>query len=235
MVDPKNLITSVYVDPGLFPRLSLGEMDLLIRQARKADLLARLYVLADQQNLLADIPETVVKHLASAYTVATRHAELVKFEFGGIHQAISQLNIPLVVLKGAAYLLADLPAAKGRIFVDIDIMVPKDAISRVETALQGKGWISSSLDNYDQKYYRKWMHEIPPLQHTKRQTTLDVHHAILPVTARLKPSSEKLFQSAIALNNFDKAHIALGGHLLHNTLKGYVLVIKCSHRALLYR
>jgi hypothetical protein len=37
------------------------------------------------------------------------------------------------------------------------------------------------------------MHELPPLQHAKRLTVLDVHHAILPPTARLKPDSAKLW------------------------------------------
>jgi hypothetical protein len=40
------------------------------------------------------------------------------------------------------------------------------------------------------------MHEIPPLRHHTRQTVLDVHHAILPKTARLKPDSAKLLAAS---------------------------------------
>jgi hypothetical protein len=40
------------------------------------------------------------------------------------------------------------------------------------------------------------MHELPPLRHIQRQTVLDVHHAILPETARLKPRSELLLNDA---------------------------------------
>jgi len=40
------------------------------------------------------------------------------------------------------------------------------------------------------------MHELPPMQHVSRQTVLDVHHAILPRTARLKPDSGKLLAAS---------------------------------------
>src|SRR5260370_24711376 len=40
------------------------------------------------------------------------------------------------------------------------------------------------------------MHELPPLKHISRQTVLDVHHAILPTTARLKPDSVKLLAAS---------------------------------------
>src|SRR5256885_1116045 len=45
-------------------------------------------------------------------------------------------------------------------------------------------------------YYRRWMHELPPLRHISRRTWLDVHHAILPITARLKPDSAKLLAAS---------------------------------------
>ena len=58
------------------------------------------------------------------------------------------------------------------------------------------GWATSKTTAYDQRYYRRWMHELPPLRHISRQTMLDVHHAILPITARLKPDSAKLLAAS---------------------------------------
>jgi len=45
------------------------------------------------------------------------------------------------------------------------------------------------------------MHELPPLKHMRRGTVLDVHHAIMPLTARLKPDSRLLLDSAQALKS----------------------------------
>src|SRR4029077_2269222 len=73
---------------------------------------------------------------------------------------------------------------------------PLDKLHEVEAALMLHGWFSTHDNAYDQKYYRQWMHELPPLQHNVRMSVLDVHHAILPPTSRLKPDSAKLLSAA---------------------------------------
>jgi hypothetical protein len=74
--------------------------------------------------------------------------------------------------------------------------VPRSALAQVEAALMRSGWATAKTTPYDQRYYRQWMHELPPLKHISRQTVLDVHHAILPTTARLKPDSAKLLAAS---------------------------------------
>ena len=96
-----------------------------------------------------------------------------------------------------AYVLADLPNARGRLFSDIDILVPESDLDRVESALMLNGWTTLQHDAYNQRYYRQWMHEIPPMRHSKRGTVIDVHHAILPRTARIRADSARMRSSAI--------------------------------------
>jgi hypothetical protein len=71
----------------------------------------------------------------------------------------------------------------GRMFGDIDILVPRETLGEVEKRLMLAGWVSAKTDPYDQRYYREWMHELPPMAHIKRGTVIDVHHDILPTTA----------------------------------------------------
>lgn len=86
------------------------------------------------------------------------------------------------------------------------------------------GWATTHHSSYDQRYYRQWMHELPPLRHIQRQNVVDVHHAILPRTSKLKPRSEKLMANARALPNLphfaalDAADMVLHSmvHLFHN-------------------
>ena len=104
-----------------------------------------------------------------------------------------------LVLTGAAYRLADLPPARGRIFSDVDILVPRADIGRVEQALMMAGWHGSHHSAYDERYYRQWMHEIPPLRHIHRQALIDVHHNILPLTARFHPDAGALLAARVAL------------------------------------
>jgi hypothetical protein len=179
----------------------------LVQQARRAGLLARI---ADQ--LQAALPQGpwpagVNGHFAAATRLCAAQQAEVRREVDFIARALAGLDAPVVLLKGAAYLMAGLPAASGRIFGDIDIMVPKPALAETESRLTLAGWLSTDQSAYDQHYYRQWMHELPPMQHMHRGTVLDVHHAILPQTARLKPEAALLFAAAQPLAHHPGLHV----------------------------
>ncbi len=192
-MDERHLIRDVLLDPALIPALSPLHWDVLIRQGRRANLLARLTDVVEESGWLDHVPAAPRHHLLSARTVAARQAIAVRWEVVCIQTALREVGVPVALLKGAAYVMADLPAAKGRIFSDVDILVPKAALASVESALMLNGWQSQDTTAYDQRYYRQWMHEIPPMTHIRRGTTIDVHHTILPETARIKVNSPALF------------------------------------------
>lgn len=187
------------------PRAAIGQSsaqwETLIRQARSANLLARIAALLDDECLVDRVPPAPRAHLIAARTIAQAQEEAVRREVAQVREALAGTDVPIVVLKGAAYLLAGLSAARGRLFSDIDILVPRAALAQVEAALMLRGWVTTHHDAYDQRYYRHWMHELPPMQHISRGSVLDVHHAILPITARLKPDSAKLLAASRAIED----------------------------------
>ena len=174
----------------------LPQWETLVCQARRSNLLPRVALTLDELGLLPQVPPAPRAHLEAARTLAQAQADAVRREVAFIDRALTGGGVPIVLLKGAAYLAAGLSAARGRLFSDIDILVPRGALPDVEAALMLHGWATSKTTAYDQRYYRRWMHELPPLRHISRQTTLDVHHAILPITARLKPDSAKLLAAS---------------------------------------
>jgi hypothetical protein len=200
----KTWIPGALQNPENLIGLTLAEWDRLIRQGRQANLLATLYSLLNERGLLERVPAQPRLHLEWADAAAQRHTLAVQHEVEQIQKALSQLDITVILLKGAAYVMAKLPAAQGRIFSDIDILVAKDHLNAVEAALMLHGWASTHHDIYDQHYYRNWMHEIPPMQHRKRLTVIDVHHAILPKTAAIHPDPDKLRASAHTLEGHCK-------------------------------
>lgn len=117
-------------------------------------------------------------------------------------RALAPLGVPVVLLKGTAFLAAGLEAGIGRSIGDLDILVPKDALTQVEQALIGAGWERlKPAEGYDDFYYREWMHELPPLIHRERDRMIDVHHTILPPTARPKPAAAALLADSVVLPN----------------------------------
>jgi len=206
-------------EPCVLTGVSLLQWDSLIRQARHAELLSRLAVALQDNGILHKIDAAPRAHLEAALVVARAQEDAVWREVNYVARALSKLDLDIVLLKGAAYLFAGLPAAKGRVFSDVDILIPKRALPEVEAALMLHGWATTHHQPYDQRYYRRWMHELPPLRHVTRATLLDVHHAVHPETARLKPDSAKLLAASIPLANHRRLHVlAPVDMVLHSAL-----------------
>lgn len=186
--------------PEVVGGLTGVEWDLLIRQARRSDILSRLASILESRGLLEYVPDEAKAHFYSAQVLAAKHEQVIRWEVNRILAALKDDGIELTLLKGAAYLMAGLPVARGRLFSDVDILVPKASLSAVERALMIHGWISIKLSAYDQHYYRKWMQELPPLLHRRRQTVIDVHHRILPETTKAQPDAKKMLNDSVALN-----------------------------------
>lgn len=187
-----SLLESVWAAPDRRPQLGVREWETLLGQARQARMLARLAMHHADRGWLPNVPDGPRRHLEGALRLAERQQHEVRWEVDCISRALSSVDFPVVLLKGAAYLMTELPPARGRLFADIDVMVPIEHIQTVENSLFGAGWISGERDVYNQRYYRKWMHEIPPLHHVLRNTTIDLHHTITPPTSRFHVDGAKL-------------------------------------------
>lgn len=190
-----DLLLATLRDPRGAARLRAAHWSALVREARKHDLLGRLAGKLEEAGQTA--PHAPRAHLESAQLLAGAQHREVRREVARLLALLRPQGIPLILLKGAAYVHAGLPAARGRMFSDIDVLVPKKDIPVVEAALMLEGWATTHHSAYDQHYYRQWMHEIPPMRQIRRGTVLDVHHAILPETARLRPDPALLWEGAV--------------------------------------
>lgn len=178
-----NLILPALTAPGL-PALTPRQWEDLLAQARRARLLARLAARIADRGWMAEVPPGPRMHLLGALRVVRRQHAEATWEIDRLRAALARHDGAVVLLKGAAYVAAALPPRVGRLFADIDIMVERGRLRDVESALMAGGWIAEKLDAYDDRYYRDWMHELPPMQHVQRHTNLDVHHTITPPTSR---------------------------------------------------
>ncbi|MCC2614909.1 nucleotidyltransferase family protein [Aestuariibacter halophilus] len=170
--------------PQRATELSSRQWDQVMSEATVNVMLARLCVVLDRADQLGSVPPTLRWQLQGALTVARAHARDIRMEVNHICTALRVANLSPVFLKGTAYLLAEDDACEGRLFSDVDIFIPAADLDAAERVLQWRGWKSGKLNAYDQQYYRQWMHELPPMVHQGRGMTLDVHHSLLPLTAR---------------------------------------------------
>ena len=179
---------------------SLGDCDWtgLVSAARAEQLIGSLAFALEGHPVpprIAALLEDARYDAAQVRTQALWEAEMAR-------RALASLQVPVVLLKGTAFHAAGLDASVGRSVGDLDILVPRDSLPAVEAALLAAGWEHvKDADGYDDAYYRRWMHELPPLIHRSRDRMIDVHHTILPLTARPRPDAEALLESSLALEN----------------------------------
>jgi hypothetical protein len=189
-------LARLLVQPRLACELSLRAWNDLLPQARHHGMLGLLAERLDTLGALPGLPLPVRPHLEAALTTARENQRMVCWEVNRIRRALADTDVPITLLKGAAYLLAGLPMAQGRLVSDVDILIPRASLDTVEQTLLSQGWAMLKQDDYDQQYYRRWMHELPPLRHKLRGTVVDVHHNILPETSRLHPDPTQLLAAS---------------------------------------
>lgn len=187
-------------DPRHARALCDAEWDVVVRLGRQARLLGVLYHrLASGEAVLDDL----APHLAGHFLAARNYAEHRRHHLGQVVDALGAAlpaGMRVVLLKGAAYAVQGMQAADGRMPSDVDVMVAQPDLARAEAALLAAGWqFQQDMDAHDERYYREWSHELPPLRLPGQVLEVDLHHAIAPVTARRQPTTAALFDAARAL------------------------------------
>lgn len=209
------LLLEALTDPARMLDASVPEWESVIAVSRRHGLAGRWYRAIETRAGLERLPPAVREQLAADARLAERRALALRWETQCAARALATVDVPLVILKGAAYIALDLPGAATRMSADLDILVPRAALERVEAACRAHGWRSQVSDTYDDAYFRRWMHELPPMQHTQRGTVIDIHHNILPLTARLCPDPALLLSAAEPLPDGSACTLAPADLLLH--------------------
>ncbi len=186
-------------DPESMRALSPDAWNALIRIGRAERLLGT--VAACAAPFWDALPEGARTCLAEERDLTRGDHLAARWEIDRAELALKNVDCPVILMKGSAYLHAGLPAAEGRRIGDLDILVPRAALPSVEAALLAHGWMQAKENAYDDHYYRTWMHELPPMVHKERGGVIDVHHTILPLTARLKPDADALIESRVPVAN----------------------------------
>lgn len=191
------LLVRALRDPASVAGLDASGWNGLIAAVRAERLIGTLAFRLDG----VTVPPALTPILSDARLDAAREARQALWEADRAAQALGDLGVRVVLLKGTAYAAAGLKAGQGRFIGDLDILVPVEAMAAVEQALIAAGWEWVKDDPYDDAYYRQWMHELPPMIHATRDRMIDVHHTILPLTARQTPDAAAMIADAVPVDD----------------------------------
>ena len=212
------MLIETLLDPQKTRQFGERDWHHLLLLARREGLLAKLDTRLHDHGLFERAPFKARAHLHAARIAVLSSQTAVRFEVNRILRALRGSDIPIVLMKGAAYLHAGLPPAAGRFVGDVDLMVPRERIDEIERTLIAHGWVGAELDDYDQHYYREWTHEIPPLQHPERETPVDIHHTIAALTSRVHPDATAILAASVVLADPRLRVMAPADLVLHSAL-----------------
>jgi hypothetical protein len=207
MHDRLQILLAVLKAPREMVRMTLREWDSIIPAARGSRLLSRLATQAQEEGILESLPLEVRWHLEAAITLARHHDASARWGWRLVRDAVPLDGRDLVALKGTAYLLSGLPNGRGRLYNDIDVLVPVERLGETERALASYGWESLPLPAHQEHYYRRWLHEIPAMVHRDSGTRIDVHHNILPAIDRLHVDARLLREAARPAGDASGAYV----------------------------
>ncbi len=202
-------------DPLQPQQPTLAEWDRLVRIARLGSVASVLHARYEAAGALDVLPAPVSRQLRSERTVAEYRIRMTHWNLQHLAEVLGPLDTELVLLKGSAYVAQDAPWARGRLTSDVDLMVRASQLGRAEAALRAAGWRFGEISDYDERYFREWSHELPPLMHPERALPVDLHHTILPVTSRLQPDADALIAGSVALPRTPLRVLAPHDQLLH--------------------
>lgn len=166
----------------------------LVHVLRESNLLGTLGHQAEAHGVLQDYPTYAQRHLQSMRVYSDRQARQVRYECRLINDRLVSEGIRPVFLKGAGYTLRGSRNGLGRIYSDIDVLVDRGSIEQAQAALRRDAWYSPPITDYDERYYRKWAHEVPPMKHLLRRTVIDLHHNIVPPISGRAPDIGSLLK-----------------------------------------
>ncbi len=182
-------------DPDSAQNLAAEQWTALLTIARAEQLIGTLAFRLEGQA----VPDGVKAILTDARLNAEVQRRTALWEADCARRALAEYDGKVVLMKGTAYVASDLRAGQGRSIGDLDIMVAQPDLPTVEAMLLAAGWEWVKQDAYDDAYYRDHMHELPPMIHRERDRMIDVHHTILPLTARPRPDAAAMMADAVPL------------------------------------
>jgi len=140
----------------------------------------------------ADVPPDAWERLRQAYFAsAVRNMRL----FGGLRSVLRRLRsagIPVIVLKGAYLAEAVYGDVALRPMCDVDLMVPREELSRTQATLLGMGGVHQQFEGIESRCKRR-LH-LPPV--VIRDLAIEIHWTVSSPTGPFRVDAAGLWERA---------------------------------------
>jgi hypothetical protein len=195
-------------------KLTPDEWRGLLEVANHQGLLPYLYGRLQQSSCQECVPDTIQEKLNDVHLSATVRNMRMLHHGGLILKAFADNQIQVIVLKGSYLSEAVYENIGLRVFVDLDLLVNRNDITRAIKVMQGLGyelttWFDPAQQNRDLKH-------VPPMK-KEHGPFVEIHWSILDEEEPFSIDTEGLWQRAIPAMIADVNTLALSAEdlILH--------------------
>ncbi|WP_145387239.1 nucleotidyltransferase family protein [Stieleria neptunia] len=175
------LVNRLREDASICREWDLRTWDRVIRFANHTSSLAQISHDLHCGGLVEYLPVGVRARLQRENWLTAFNHRIIRYETAAVGRILAPLQVPLVLLKGSAYLTAGCEWAAGRTTNDIDLLVREQDLDDVDRALRRNEFAPNEYNSdRDERYYRRWLHELAPRSHVYRHIEIDLHFRLLP-------------------------------------------------------
>lgn len=207
------------IEPSKFYILSDSDWDKIVRLANRQNVIPLLYMCLKRLGQSTAIPINVVQKLQKAYLFNAAKNIYIYHELSKLLRKFQDEGIPVILLKGAHLAKFVYGNIGLRPMVDVDLLVRKKDLSRIEEKITGMGY-SLPGDLLDKKFYYKTHFHLQYYNKGKK-LLLEIHWNIL--------DDFKLFRPVVG-DIWKMARVSQPGNL--NTLvmsPEHLLIYGCAH------
>lgn len=190
-----NIAWRFFKKPELFiQQATARDWTMLVHCCREQSLLGHAYLYIEP--FQAQLPDAIVSHFASGKVYADKQRQTMLQEMLLLESVFAKASFPILLVKGAAYRLHQFPFAAGRVFGDLDLLVPRQYMNAAVAMLQAAGFMDATEHDYDRRYYLDWSHQHPPLRHFTRGSEIDLHHTIFFAKSAVQVDVERFISNS---------------------------------------
>ncbi len=173
----QSLMLQILQDPAGLPdqalaALSTADWHRIQAMARRQRITAFLYFRLRQSPQMAAVPAEVLEALAAAYQERTMRNLFLFSELRELAQALHDVGIPLLVLKGMHLATTVYEEVGLREMDDIDVLVPRAHLQQVANVMQDLGYVSK--EPIDVPRWSANEHHLPRM-FSPHNTVVEVH------------------------------------------------------------
>lgn len=191
----------------------------LLDLARRHQVSVLLHRRLQQRNWYSRVPDTARAMLLAAARRGAARSLLLHAGLRHINHALTAAAVPFLVLKGAHLAHAIYESPELREMIDLDILVPRDAVRRAVDALESAGYRASTPYVLDSQVDQH--HHLTPL--IRNSVAVEVHWELFPARGSSRVGTGSLFDTATT--------VTVDGERLRGLSLEDLLVHLCVHAA----